>query len=291
MVWNIIRNLSFKFFGKSLEPYVGYFDSIKEDLQKTNLNLSLTEYFYITIFTLLLVFIIEFPTTVVLSALILGSAFLAFLFSFTLTIVIIIGLFFLFYTYPSIVAGSRRRNIEANLPFATTYMATIASSGSPPVTMFKVLSDFKEYGEISKEAEKINRDIEGFGMDLIGSIRKTASRTPSPELKELLWGLETVLSSGGNISNYLHEKSRGFISEYRRRLEQYSRTLSLMIEIYLTVVLVGSIFFVVLTALMSLFGGGAGTTLAFLQFAVIVIFLPAISIGFVFLLKYLSPSA
>jgi flagellar protein FlaJ len=291
-LWKTLKDMSFKFFGRSLEPFVGYFDSIKYDLLKANLGLSLTEYVYSMFFILLLLFVIEFPMIVVITAIVLRDAAMSFLFSFTLTTVLLLVVFFLFYTYPSMASGKRRKNIDATLPFGTTYLATIASSGAPPIAMFKIMSQFKEYGELSVETGKIYRDVEAFGMDLLGSIRKTAARTPSEELKELLWGLDTVLSSGGNVGNFLHEKSRGFIAEYRRRLEAYSRTLSLLIEVYLTVVLVGSIFFIIMTALMSILGGGVeGTSLLFIQFLVIFIALPMASIGFIALLKTISPAA
>ncbi|MEM5778602.1 MAG: type II secretion system F family protein [Candidatus Aenigmatarchaeota archaeon] len=291
-IWKTLKDLSFKFFGRTLEPFVGYFDSIKYDLLKANIGYSLTEYVYIMFFTLLLLFVIEFPVIVVIVALILQDAAVAFLFSFTITTVVLLLVFFLFYIYPSMASGKRRKSIDATLPFGTTYLATIASSGAPPIAMFKILSQFKEYGELSVETGKIYRDVEAFGMDLISAIRKTASRTPSEELKELLWGLDTVLTSGGNVGNFLHEKSRGFISEYRRRLEQYSRTLALLIEVYLTVVLVGSIFFIIMTALMSILGGGGdSTSMLFMQFLVVFIALPFASIGFIGLLKAISPSA
>jgi len=291
-MWKALKDFSFKFFGRTIEPFVGYFESIKYDLLKANLGFSLTEYVYTMFFTLLLLFMIEFPIIVIIVAIILQDAIIAFLFSFTITTVILLLVFFLFYTYPSMVSGKRKKSIDATLPFGTTYLATIASSGAPPVAMFKILSQFKEYGELSKETGKVYRDVEAFGMDLVSAIRKTASRTPSEELKELLWGLDTVLTSGGNVGDFLHTKSRTFISEYRRRLEQYSRTLSLLIEIYLTIVLVGSIFFVIMTALMSILGGGeTGITMIFIQFLVIFIALPFASIGFIALLKAISPSA
>lgn len=129
-------------------------------------------------------------------------------------------------------------------------------------------------------------------MDLISSIRKTAGKTPSAELKELLWGMDTVISTGGDLSDFLHEKSRGFISEYRRRLQQFSQTLSLLIEVYITVILVGSIFFVIMSALMSMFGGGEFNLLiSFAQFLVIFVFLPVVSLGFIAILKSVSPAA
>jgi archaeal flagellar protein FlaJ len=289
--WKTIKDLSFKFFGRSLEPFVGYFDSIKYDLLRANLGFSLTEYVYSMFFTLMVLFVLEFPTIVVITSIVLKDAAMAFLLSFTLTTVVLLLVFSLFYMYPSMASGKRKKSIEATLPFGTTYLATIASSGAPPIAMFKIMSQFPEYGELSKETGKIYRDVEAFGMDLLGSIRKTAARTPSDELKELLWGMDTVLSSGGNMADFLHEKSKGFISEYKRRLEQYSRTLSLLIEVYLTIVLVGSIFFIIMTALMSILGGGGDAMgMLFLQFMVIFIALPCASLGFIGLLKTISPS-
>jgi len=290
-LWKTLKPISFKFFGRSLEPVISYFDSIKPDLLRANIGLSLQEYVYVMFFVILGTFIIEFPSIVVITSLLLQDAITSFLLSFTLTIVILIVLFFIFYTYPSMSAGKRKKNIDEALSFATTYMATIATSGAPPVTMFKVLAEFEDYGEISYEMGKIYRDVEAFGMELVAAIRKTASRTPSEELKELLWGLDTILTSGGNVGDYLHEKSRLFIAEYRRRLEKYSRTLSMLIEVYLTVVLIGSIFFIIMTALMSIIGGGGSNLfMMFLQFAVVFIVLPFVSIGFIMLVKTISPS-
>jgi archaeal flagellar protein FlaJ len=290
--WKTLRDLSFKFFKNSLDPVVDYFESIKTDLLKADIGLSLVEYVYVMFFSVFAFFIVEFPIITVITSLLLKDFVLALLFSFTLNIVIALIVFFFFYTYPSLLSGKRKKDIETALPFATTYMATIANSGAPPITMFKVISQFGEYGEVSKETEKIYRDVEVFGMDIVGAVRKTASRTPSEELKELLWGMDNVITSGGNLGDFLHEKSRNFISEYSRRLEQYAKTLSVLIEVYLTLILVGSVFFVIITALMGLIGGGGGmgNYLSFIQFLVIFIVMPFVSMGFIVLIRTISPT-
>ena len=288
-MWEKVKELSFKLFGHSLEKYVVYFDSIKTDLQRANIGLSLTEYVYIMFFTLLMVFVLEFPAIVVISTFVLQRASVSYLLSLTATIFILLLVFFMFYTYPSYIANSRKKNIDAVLPFATTYMATVASSGAPPTTMFRVLGQFKEYGELSKESAKVAKDVDAFGMDLVSSIRKIATRTPSEQLKELLYGLDTIITTGGNLSDYLHEKSRLFLQEYRRSLERYSQTLSLLTEVYLTLIVVGSIFFIVMTALMSIFSGGSNQILIFLQFVVIFIALPLVSVGLIALLRTINP--
>jgi len=291
VMWDLFKKLSFRFFKKTLEPYVDYFESLKPDIQKANIPLSLTEYVYIMFFVTMITFLIEFPLIAFIAGFFMPAA-MAFFLAFTTTAFFCLLIFFVFYSYPSFISNMRGKNIDAALPFATTYLATIAGSRAPPTTMFKVISQFEEYGELAKETKKIYRDVEMFSMDLPAAMRKTASRTPSLQLKELLWGLTTVLLEGSDLAVYLREKSKGFMTEYRRRLEEFSHTLSVLIEIYLTLIIVGSIFFVIMTALMTIFGGGSSMNLflSFLQFVVIFIVLPFVSIGFIIFLKTISPS-
>ncbi len=288
-MWELIKNLSFSVFGKSLDDIVPYFENISGDLKKSNLPLSLVEYVYITVFITLFSFVIEFP----LIAFILSfftTTLLAFFLSFTVSIFITLIVFFAFYSYPTLLSEKRKKNIDASLPFATIYMATISGSQAPPSTMFKVLSQFEEYGETTKEMRQIYRDTEMFGMELTAAIRKTAERTPSYQLKELLWGLTTVLTTGSDITSYLREKTKGFIQEHKRKLKEYSQRLSMLIEVYLTLVILGSIFFVVLSSIMSMFSTEMNTLISFAQFVVIFFILPAMSIGFILILRAISPS-
>ncbi len=288
-MWNSLKDPSFKLFGKSLEPYVDNFSSIKPDLEMSNIPLSLVEYVYVIMFVPLIIFAVEFPMLAFIVAVLTQNMLVSFLLSFTITIFISLVAFFVFYSYPSMIASKRKKDIDGALPFATTYLATVAGSRAPPITMFKVLSEFYEYGEIAKEARKIYRDVTIFGMDLMAAMRKTASRTPSAQLKELLWGMSNVMSTGSDMSAFLREKSKGFMQEYRRSLERFSEKLSMFIEIYLTVLILGSIFFVILSSIMSIFNSEMGLMLSFLQFMIIFLVMPAVSAGFMVALKSISP--
>jgi len=289
-LWDTLKNASFKLFGKSLEPYVEYFSSIKTDLDMSGISLSLAEYVYVIVFLPFIIFMTEFPLLALILSILTQNMLVGFFLSFTLTSFIALTAFFVLYSYPSMISAKRKKNIDGALPFATTYLATVAGSRAPPITMFKVLSQFAEYGEISKEAKKIYRDVAVFGMDLQAAMRKTASRTPSAQLKELLWGMSNVLATGSDMPTFLREKSKGFMQEYRRGLEQFAQKLSMFIEIYLTVLIVGSIFFVILSSIMSLFSSDMSLTLSFAQFMVIFFVMPAVSVGFIALLKAVSPS-
>jgi hypothetical protein len=79
---------------------------------------------------------------------------------------------------------------------------------------------------------------------------------------------------------------------YRRALQDYSKMISFYTEIYITLMIVGSLFFIVLLAVMSPVGesaSGRASTLM-LQTFLVFFFIPLVSIAFIVLLKAISPS-
>ncbi len=70
--------------------------------------------------------------------------------------------FLVFQILPSNSIGERKKNIDRNLPYATNYMAAMASADVTPPAIFRGLADQPIYGEIQIEAEKIARDIDFF---------------------------------------------------------------------------------------------------------------------------------
>ncbi len=287
-MWESFKKAAFRIFGNSLEPFVEYFESLKPDLEKSDIPLSLTEYVYVMFFVSILTFVVEFPVLSFIGGLFLRPAF-AFFLSLTTSLILSFAVFFFLYSYPTFVTQKRAKEIDASLPFVTIYLSSITASGIPPTTMFKILSGFREYKEVAREASKIYRDIEFFGMNLEQAIRKAAMRTPSKEFKEMLLGLITVLSSGADLSRFFKEKSREFMDEYRRKLEGYSRMLSLMIEIYLTMIILGSIFFLIMSVIMSIFSAGSSPFMLMVQFLIVFLILPFVSLGFIVMVKALSP--
>lgn len=281
-----------QYFSNILEPYLYFFEDLKGDLIKGDIGLSLKEYVSIAAMTVTVVFIIEFPLLAFIVGMLPGFSIpMAFLFSFTMSIFLTMLLSFFFYVYPSIKVSGRARNIDYSLPFVTTYLATVSGSNAPPSMMFKILSQFTEYKEITKEANKIRRNIELLGMTPIEAMKKAAKQTPSTKFKELLWGITTTTRTGGDLTEYLHTKADSYMRDYRRAIAQYSETLSTFLQIYLTLITVGSIFFIIITTIIGAFGltEQLSTIIAVSQFAVIFLLLPVISVGFIQLLDSISP--
>lgn len=278
--------LSYRVFGSTSKVLKQYFLDTKDDLQHANLGYTLEEWLALAVFTSVLTFVIETITLSVGFAFI-TSPLVALFLAVTLALSMSGVLFFLFYSYPATLARVRENKIKKALPFSTAYMATIASARVPPITMMKTISQFKEYGEIAQEAGNITRNVEIFGMTFSSALKKQARRTPSREFRELLWGMNTVLAGGGSVAVYLKQKSDELMNDYRRRIRKYAQDLSLFVEIYLTLIITGSIFFIVLSSIIAAISGGLETVVV--QTFVVFILLPILSIGFVLLIKAISP--
>jgi len=164
--------------------------------------------------------------------------------------------FFLIFIFPFSTKQSRKRDIEANLPFALTHMAAISESGAPPLTIFKILSQFKEYGELSKEAGELTRNVEVFGMDEISALKQSIVKSPSSELKDVLEGMITTIQSGGSLKSYLMEESGKAMFEYTVKREKYNQILSTYADIYTALLIAAPMIFIVLLAALNIMGGG-----------------------------------
>jgi flagellar protein FlaJ len=285
----MLQQISMRLFGGAVEPYLHYFEGLNSNLKRGMFKSTAKEYVSILLFLSMITF---------MASLIGGSFFIgvalapraadAGIYSYTLAIILSIlfsgGVFSTGYLFPSMKANNIKTQIERNLPFAVFYMATTASSGIHPVDIFKALSQKK--GVIGKEANKIYTNVKTLGMNLTDAMGKVANRTPSPSFADLLWGLISVITTGGSIEDYLNMKTRTFMNQYRRNLYDYAKQIALYTEIYITLVMVGSLFFIVLTAIMSPLGG---MDILMLQTFVVFLLTPLVSLGFIVLLKGTSP--
>lgn len=280
-------SVSHKFFGGLSRYLKGYFVDIQDDLQMANIPYALEEYLSVALFTTVLTLFVEAALFGFIFGLLNFSLIVNILLSFTLAATISGLLFFLFYSYPITVAKTRGNKIRKLLPFSVSYLAAMASSKLPPIALFKTLSKFKEYGTVSEEANNIVQDVEAFGMNMSTALKRQAKKTPSKELRELLWGINTVSISGGDLASYLDQKSDELMNDYKRRIRKYSQDLSLFVEFYLTLVISGAIFFIVLSSVISAISGDITTIIV--QTFVVFILLPLISLGFIVLIKSISP--
>jgi len=280
----MLKKLAVNIFGSIIAPYLDSFEPLEAKLRSSRLRFTLKEYISLDFFFTLVAFIVS---------MILGSFFVTVfteraVFSYTFSIIIAMlasGVtFIIFYWYPNIVSKSMQTRLERDLPFAVASMSAAASSGTHPAEIFKIMSARKTV--IGDDCMRIYRDVKMFGTDISSAIAKVANRTPSLTWSELLWGMISVITTGGDAYKYLSDKTKDSMQQYRRMLDSYSKQINFYTEIYITLIIVGTLFFIVLSSVMSPLVGG---DILLVQTFLVFFFVPLTSVGFIVLLKGLSP--
>lgn len=164
--------------------------------------------------------------------------------------------FIIFYAYPSSQISSFRLKIENELPFAIMHMSTIAGSGVEPTRVFKIIALSEDYPAISKEARKIMNQINFYGYDFVNALRETAKTTSSEKFAELLNGMATIISSGGNLQAYLEKSSENSLLDYKLKRKSYVETSATFADVYTGILITAPLLFMLLLALINVMGLG-----------------------------------
>ncbi len=189
---------------------------------------------------------------------------------------------------PDSRVSTRRKDIDNRLPYALNYIAAMASAGVTPADIFQSLAEQPIYGEVQEEAKWIHRDIKIFGMDIITALRRASKRSPSIKLQEFLQGAITTVTSGGKLKPYFLLKADQYMRENRRMQKDFLETLGILAESYVTVVVAGPLFLIVMLSIMSMVGSGIETSKMML-YVITFLVLPICHLAFTLVIKSGSP--
>ena len=150
-------------------------------------------------------------------------------------------------------ARARGVEIDATLPRTVAFIYALSRSGMPFQAVLRTLSQNEDvYGEAARELGVAVRDMDAFGTDVLTALKETAERTPSDNLSEFAENLASVLSSGQDISSFLHEQYERFQEEVEAQQRQYLDLLSTFAEVYVTVLVAGPLFFITVLVVVGL---------------------------------------
>jgi flagellar protein FlaJ len=198
------------------------------------------------------------------------------------------GTFVVFLLYPAFVAGNRKRNIDANLPYAINYITAMSTAGIPPAEIFRQLGSSSIYGDSATEARFVALEIDLYGRDLTDALRLVSSTTPSYRMKEFLQGAMGCISSGSNLTDYFRTKAEQYALENRQTQRLFLETLGLIAESYVTAMVAGPLFLIILQSIMSILSKQSQPIFLYI---IIYLIIPFGSIGFVILISAMTPES
>ncbi|MEA3514835.1 MAG: type II secretion system F family protein [Nanoarchaeota archaeon] len=254
-----IANLTVRGFTNYLiGKFPRFFKNLYHSLRLANIQVLSNTYANIMVFFMMIISVISFLVYTIFAILAFQPLLIAIIFGLIVASICASVTGFAFYFYPNTKITTRSKNIKTNLPFAMNHIAAIASSGVPPVSMFKLIAESMEYGEVCTEMHKIVDYIDLFGYNLVTAVRSVASLTPEEGLREFFEGIINTIESGGDFEKYLMAKSKEAMSSYEIERKKYAETVSTYSDIYTGILIAAPLFFVAALTLVSMLGGQIG---------------------------------
>jgi flagellar protein FlaJ len=292
-----LHEIAFDLFGEYFRKRRARFSQVRENLLKARIYVPVERWlshalFYSFIGAIGALFIFFFTKIMLTFSFSTPSPFFSHLFGFldfillfTVIVIAFISVFFSFYFLPQIKAWERKGKIEKLLPYAISYISSMASIGVIPYEIFKKLADMEtSYGEVSIEAKQIVRDVDLLGFDFITAVRNLATVTASQQMRSFLQGAVTTALSGGEMGPYFINATKQYMEERRRKYGDFITMLSLYAEFYVVGLVAAPLLIIVVMAIMCFLGSASLSLLA----AIVYIIIPLGSVGFILLIGLYS---
>lgn len=247
------QKLAVKICGGLADRLYPHFKAIKGPLERCDLKILYRTYLSLTLFSSLLTFSLTLLFLILLRVLQIFPIPLVLIPSIAFGALAFV--FLLAYLYPKQKLSQEKKSIDRNLSFAVEHMAAIAMSKVPPYLIFKLLSSFEQYGEVSRDAEKIVRRVDIFGQDVPTAIKQVAEETPSRDFKDLLRGMVSTIETGGSLENFFRVQEQKAMRDFRRKRKKYTKLLSTYADIYTGIMIAAPLFLIAILAVMSMIGG------------------------------------
>jgi flagellar protein FlaJ len=249
------KRLSMRLFGRLAEGSEKGFESLGPHLRGAGMYMLLKAYVAMVYMSTAVAYLSALAITLLVSMLLVEDFVMLVYYVMFIPVLAASIVFMVMYIYPSHRSRNVAKSIDNNLPFALIHMDSIASSGIPTEHMFELLGSLREYGEISRQAGLVVRNIKTLGMSSVSAINDVAGRTPSPAFKQVLTGISSTVTKGGNLTGFLREMSEKNLFEYRLRREKYVKTLSTFADIYTAVMIAAPLMMLSVLVMMNIIGG------------------------------------
>jgi hypothetical protein len=274
--------VAYKTFSKMARDLLGKksFQTLEKDLIKANLNFTPLGYISVVLFTTMIsVFIgafvflfflfFDLSSTFPLISRAQETLDIRFLKVIWILFLTPIATFLLMYIYPRMEKRSLEQLIELELPFATIHMSAIAGSLISPIKIFEIIASTGEYPALQKEFTKMINEVHLYGYDMVTALKDTSRNSPSKKFSELLNGLATTITSGGDLPKFFDKRSETLLFEYKLTKDKANKAAESFMDIYISVVIAAPMILMLLLMIMKMSGLGMSASVGAITFMMI----------------------
>jgi archaeal flagellar protein FlaJ len=231
-------------------------DALVERLQRAGVNITPGMHSAVVLFTTLLAAVVTFAITFLLFFVLLHSAIWA-EFVLILTGVAVAATVGGFSFLLSSRIANRKDRLDRELPFTLSELSVLASTGSSPIRLVRRMAQRDHDKAMTSEFKRIVYKTDVQGKDLITALAETAKESPSTSVRESFWDLANMIHQGGNLDEYLRNKSDDVLKLRRLVQKEFIERLSTFLDMYVSLVLVGVLMIAVAAFLLNALGSTA----------------------------------
>ena len=282
----VVMRVAYQWIGKYFEPRLSNFESLKRDLRRAGIDISLRMYLSMSVFQAVIGFVSSLLLMVILK---LVSPTMPMAFIIIIPIIVSISMFFVRLAIPSTKISERKRKLDSSLPTAASYMAAMSSAGVTPDQIFFSLSSDELDMFVSHDAKKISRDINIFGLDIIRALENASIRSPSPKYTSFLEGINATNTSGGDLQSYFENASKALMRDKVQDEKGYIEVLGLFAELFLVACIVTPTFGIIFIAMIALQSTMSHTSLVTIVLGMAFLLIPILQMMIIILVDGSQP--
>lgn len=246
------------------------YDELRENIRRAHIARNVHEYVCSSLFYSLIAGWISLVFGYILARNLTQNSFVIFLITTIFAVSISYAIYIILISYPSFQAKNRSYRIDQSMPHALTYLYALSRGGMNIIDMFKSLGSYIHiYSGTAEEVAMIVRDMEYFGMDIETALHNASRRTPSRKFKDFIDNLISVISSGGDLSRFFKSRSEYYQETAARDQKSFLEALSLFGEVYVSTLVAGPLFLIVIIVVLGLLKGGVELLLSLIIYVLI----------------------
>lgn len=279
---NWIERLAYRILASHLPKSADYKRQYEQSgipiMFESYLSTSIITSFVLTAPAFIISFLLEykFLSKVPIDLLLVGSGILA---------AIVLGIsLFSFICYPMFRARSSKSKLEEQLAHTFGILGVLSASGISLERLFEGLASSESNPVVADLAKRFLRNIRIFGLDSESALKEVADHSPSQLFAKMLQSISVAHRTTGTIRDLIVFESSRLLQEKRDQLKKTVSNLSVLAELYITLVVIGPIIFVVMMSIFALLPeGGLPNPVSIINLIVLLV-IPLFSTMFLLLL-------
>ena len=154
--------------------------------------------------------------------------------------------------------ANRKDQLDRELPFSLSELSVLASTGMSPIQLVRRMAQRQHDLAMTSEFKAVIYKTDVQGKDLITALSETARECPSTPVREAFWDLANMIHQGGDLDEYLRNKSDDILKLRRLVQHEFIERLTTFLDMYVSLVIVGVLMIAVGAFLINAFGSTAG---------------------------------